>query len=209
MKKKLINYYAVIMIVLYLIYNVTLRHFTISGLLYRGIMYLLIIANAIILVVFKKDIKYKKILCTIGCFTLTVSRNMPQQLFIASNIAFLFFTSSFKSKILGGCGFIAILLLFHLTFFFSYDKYMAESFFRSTIHSDKHYYCENNYEAFVHTNSAYDSYHFSIGIYRDILKIDNVIHIFYSRANGVSHEEYDEFLNTHNCRLVGSLNGNQ
>lgn len=205
MKKKIFNYYAVIMTMFYFMYNVGLRYFNISGLFYRIIVYLLIVVNAIILIIFRKDIKYKDLLCTLYCFIWVFSKNLPQLFFAVSNIIIFFFTSPFKSKILKGCGGIAISLLLYVIFMFSYDENINEDFSRSNIHSNKHYYCENNYEAYVLTASAIDSYHFCIGIYRDILNIDDLIQISYNKASDVSYEEYDNFLNTHKCKLIGEV----
>lgn len=57
MKKNLINYYAIIILVLYLIYNIALNSLKIGGILYQIIMIVIILVNTIILIVFRKDIK--------------------------------------------------------------------------------------------------------------------------------------------------------
>lgn len=82
MKKNLINYYAIIMLGLYLIYNITLNSLKIGGLLYQIIMIIIIIVNAIILIIFRKDIMYKEVVCVIYFFTWLFSKNILQCFFI-------------------------------------------------------------------------------------------------------------------------------
>ena len=65
MKKNVINYYSIIMLILYLIYNIGLHSLKIGGLLYQIIMIIITIVNAVILIVFRKDIKYKEVVCII------------------------------------------------------------------------------------------------------------------------------------------------
>ncbi len=73
------------------------------------------------------------------------------------------------------------------------------------IYDDMHYYCENNYEVYSFSKGAMDKFHFSIGKHYEILNIDKVIYIFYSKRNEVSIEDYNNYLNTHNCRLVDEI----
>ena len=61
MKKILINYYALIIILLFLIYNLLLRNLVIAGIMYHLFMITLIISNIILLFKLKKEIKCKSI----------------------------------------------------------------------------------------------------------------------------------------------------
>ena len=56
MRKNFINYYALVMLVLFIIYNLFLESLKIYGLLYQIFMFVMIIVNAIILIIFRKKI---------------------------------------------------------------------------------------------------------------------------------------------------------
>ena len=75
MKKFLINYYALIILILFIVYNFILDKLIIMGLLYKTIMILIIIVNIIILIIFRKKIKYKNILI-IYCLTSLFTKNI-------------------------------------------------------------------------------------------------------------------------------------
>ena len=117
MKKNLINYYAISMLVLYLFYNIVLNSLKIYGLLYQIIMIVIIIVNALILIIFRKDIKYKKAVCIIYFFTWLFSKNMLQCLFNFSNIFVLLGTSLIDSK-LTRIFVITVVLIVYRTYYF-------------------------------------------------------------------------------------------
>ena len=50
---------------------------------------------------------------------------------------------------------------------------------------------------------------FSIGKYYDILDINGIIYISYNERSEVSQEEYNNYLNTHKCKLIGDVNGSK
>ena len=62
MRKNFIDYYALVMLVLFIIYNLFLESLKIYGLLYQIFMFVIIIVNAIILIIFRKKIKYKTLI---------------------------------------------------------------------------------------------------------------------------------------------------
>ena len=58
MKKNFINYYSVIVSLIYAIYNCVLTNLNIGGLLYQLFMITIIIVDIIVLLKFKKEIKF-------------------------------------------------------------------------------------------------------------------------------------------------------
>ena len=65
MKKYLTNYYAIIMMILFIIYNLFLENLEISGFLYELIMSNLIIFNIIFLIKNRRDIKLSSLIIII------------------------------------------------------------------------------------------------------------------------------------------------
>ena len=215
MKKKLIDYYAIIMLVLYLFYNIALNSLKIGGLLYQIFMIIIIIVNAIILIVFRKEIKYKEVVCVIYFFTWLFSKNIPQCFFNFSNIIVLVRVGLIDSMFMRIFAIIIglIVSIFFLPLFFvfllCFGTSMSEESGRSDIYEDMHYYCENNYEVYSYSAGAMDRFHYSIGKYYDILGINGIIYISYNERSKVSQEEYNNYLNTHKCKLVGDVNGSK
>ena len=215
MKKNLINYYAIIMLGLYLIYNITLKSLKIGGLLYQIIMIIIIIVNAIILIVFRKDIRYKEVVCVIYFFTWLFSKNIPQCFFNFSNIIVLIGIGLIDSMFMRIFAIIIglIVSIFFLPLFFifllCFGTSMSDESGRNDIYEDMHYFCENNYEVYSYSAGAMDRFHYSIGKHYEFLDIDGIIYISYNERNEVSQEEYDNYLNTHKCKLVGDVNGSK
>lgn len=215
MKKNLINYYAIIMLGLYLIYNITLNSLKIGGLLYQIIMIIIIIVNAIILIIFRKDIRYKEVVCVIYFFTWLFSKNISQCFFYFSNIIVLIGIGLIDSMFMRIFAIIICLIvsIFFLPLFFifllCFGTSMSEESGRNDIYEDMHYYCENNYEVYSYSAGAMDRFHYSIGKHYEFLDIDGIIYISYNERNEVSQEEYNNYLNTHKCKLVSDVNGSK
>lgn len=213
MKKSVMNYYAIIMLILYLIYNIGLNSLKIGGLLYQIIMIILIIVNTAILIIFRKDIKYREAICIIYFFTWLFSKNIPQCFFNFSNIIVLVSIGLIDSKFMRVFAIIITLIvsIFFLPLFFifllCFGTSMNEESGRNDIYKDMHYYCENNYEVYSFSQGAMDKFHYSIGKHYELLDIDDIIYISYNERNEVSQEEYDNYLKTHKCKLVGDING--
>lgn len=215
MKKNLINYYAISMLVLYLFYNIVLNSLKIYGLLYQIIMIVIIIVNALILIIFRKDIKYKKAICIIYFFTWLFSKNMLQCLFNFSNIFVLLGTGLIDSKLMR-IFVITVVLIVYRTYYFLFLVFILwfgtglnEEIERGDIYEDMHYYCENDYEVYSYSAGAMDKFHYSIGKHYEILDIDGIICISYNNRNEVSQGEYNNYLNTHRCKVIGDVNGSK
>ena len=96
-------------------------------------------------------------------------------------------------------------LLFSLFILFGIN--LDEEKYMNGIYSDMHYYCDNNYEVYAYSTGFMDGFSYSIGKYYDILNIDGIINIVYRERNENTLEEYTNFINNNNCKLVGDVNG--
>lgn len=207
---KFLDYYALIILILFIVYNFILDELLIMGLLYKIIMILIIIVNIIILIIFRKKIKYKNILI-IYCLTSLFTKNIMQYLFAFSNIIILCiigfkenkFIKTFSIFFVMFIAFCRLPLLFALFILFGInldeDKYM------NLIYSDMHYYCDNNYEAYAYSTGFMDGFSYSIGKYYDILNYNDIINIVYRERNENTLEEYTNFIQNNNCKLVGGI----
>lgn len=211
MKKFLINYYVLIMLILFIVYNFILDELIIMGLLYKIIMILIIIVNMVVLIIFRKKIKYKNILI-IYCLTSLFTKNIEQYLFAFSNIIILCiigFTENKFIKIFSiffgiFIAFCWLPLLFALFILFGIN--LDEEKNMNHIYSDMHYYCDNNYEAYAYSTGFMDDFSYSIGKYYDILNYNDIINIVYRERNENTLEEYTNFIENNNCKLVGGIN---
>lgn len=207
--KKLINYYSVIMLMFYIIYNFILNSLKITGILYQAIMILIIIINILIVFKYKKDIKYKGIICIIYFFTWIFSKNVLQCYFNFSNIVILIITGFMDSKFIKLLSILITLFVsvfffpLYFIFLFTVGGSFNEESERNDIYEDMHYYCDKNVEVYSFSAGAMDSFHYSIGKYYDILHIDGIIDITYNKRREVSQLKYDKYLKNNNCTLVG------
>ena len=106
-----------------------------------------------------------------------------------------------------------IVSIFFLPLFFifllCFGTSMSEESGRNDIYEDMHYYCENNYEVYSYSAGAMDRFHYSIGKHYEFLDIDGIIYISYNERNEKTQDEYEAYLETHNCELVGDKNGSK
>lgn len=95
MKKFLVNYYAVIMMALFIIYNLIFKNLKIGGMLYQIFMIILIIVNIIVLIIFRRNIKNKSLVILVYEITKTGKYNFHFKLtiffYILSILTFLFY----------------------------------------------------------------------------------------------------------------------
>lgn len=213
MRKKFIDYYSLTMLILFVLYNLFLVSLKIYGLLYQIFMYILIIVNAIILILFRKRIKYKTLIIIVYLLIWSLSKNILQCFFAFSNIILLCMTGFMEKHsiriisamiVVFGClYFLPLFFAFLLTFGTDLDDEQG----MNDIYEDTHYYCDNNYEVYSYSAGAIDKFHYSIGRYYEILKINGIINISYNERNEVSQDGYEEYLETHNCKLVGDKSG--
>ena len=209
MKKNIIDYYALIMMILFIFYNIILKNLKIGGLLYQIFMIVLIILNIIVLIKFRKRIKFKILIIVFHFFIWVLfSKNSLQCFFGISNIIILIAIGFIESNFIKV---IAILItLFFAVFsipllFVCLLAYVIG--INNVIYDDMHYFCENNYEVYSYSAGAMDHFHYSIGKHYEFLDIDGIIYISYNERNEVSQKEYNNYLNTHKCKLVGDVNG--
>jgi len=215
MKKKFIDYYAVIMLTLFIFYNITLGNIKIGGLLYRTFMILLIIANIITLIKFRKKIKYKSIIIVLYLLIWIFSKNTLQCFFAFSNIIFLCITGFMESNFIKIMSFVLPLLLFIFLpplifgYIATFGFGLNEEKNMNDIYSDMHYYCDDNYEVYAYSSGGFDKFHYSIGKHYEFLNIDDIIYISYNDRNETTFEKYESFINNNNCILVGEKNGSK
>lgn len=208
MKNKLICNYALIMFIFFIVNNFLLRNLRIGGLLYWILMYLFIIINAVILVKYRKTVKYKKTIMIIYFFIWLFARDFYFCMFALSNIFILMFISFFDGifiKIIS----ILMILYFAFTFWLNFFIILLNYWDDFNIHNritdvypSMHYYCDKNFEVYAYSAGAMDSYHYSIGKHYEILDIDGIIYISIKERNEVTQEEYQKYIANNKCRLV-------
>lgn len=213
MRKNFIDYYALVMLVLFIIYNLFLESLKIYGLLYQIFMFALIIVNAITLIIFRKRIKYKTLIIIVYLLIWLFSKNILQCFFAFSNIILLCITGFMEkhsikiiSVLIVIFGYIFFLPLF-FAFLLAFGTGLDEESGMNDIYDDMH--CDNNYEVYSYSAGAMDSFHYSIGKHYEILNISGIINISYNERNEKTHDEYEACLETHNCELVGDKNGSK
>lgn len=213
MKKYLIEYYAVIMLILFITYNLVLENLKIYGLLYQYFMTILIITNAITLIIFRKRVKYKSLVIIIYSLIWLYSKNTLQCFYGFSNIIMLCiigFMENYLIKIITVLLSIFVFIFFVPLFFIfliAFGTNLDKEKEINDIYDDTHYYCDNNYEVYSYSTGAMDKFHYSIGKHYEILNIDGIINISYNERNENTHKEYETYLKSHNCKLVGDKNG--
>lgn len=215
MKKILINYYALIIILLFLIYNLLLINLVITGIMYHLFMITLIISNIILLFKLKKEIKCKSIAIIVFFIIWFFSKDIYGVIFGISSMITLISIGFMESNFIKVISVLIILffVVFSMPLLFvyllAYGTGISEESGRNDIYDDMHYYCEKNYEVYSYSAGAMDSFHYSIGKHYEFLDIDGIIFISYNEQNEVSQEEYNNYLNTHKCKLVGDVNGSK
>lgn len=215
MKNVLIKNYVTVILAIYLGYNFMLANLKIGGILYEVFIILIIILNGIILIKFRKEIEYKNLGIIVYYLTWLFSKEIFQCCFNFSNIIILcilaFRESLYSKVIIGIISTLAYNLFQVLCFVFLLafsDNYYKERGL-DDIYWETYYRCENNYEVYSHSAGAMDGFHYSIGKYYEILDIDDIIYIAVRERNENSKEEYQEYLDTHNCSLVRDKNGSK
>lgn len=215
MNKKIIENYALIMLGVFIGYNFILSNLKIGGLLYEIFMVAVIVINGIILIKFRKDIKYNNWVIIGYFFTLVFSKNTLQCYLALSNIFILCITGFMKSNFTKVITFLIglFVITFYLPLCFVFLWIFGTEFNNergdNEVYKDTHYYCQNHYEVYAYSSGAMDHYHYSIGKRYDILNIDDIIYISYRERNEKSREEYQEYLNNYECTLVGEINGSK
>ena len=163
----------------------------------------LIIINGIILFKYKDEIDYKKVVGVIYFLAGFFSKNIFQCYFAFSNVIIICVIESLCNKKSNVPLIVMEVLLFlvpaiivsHLFIGTRYDK----NFMRNDISKDYYYLCDNNVSSYRFSGTANDSYHYSIGKYYEIARIDNLIYIAYDERNEVSQKEYEEYIAEHEC----------
>lgn len=210
MKKILINYYALIMMISFIVYNVLFTNIRVAGFLYHIGMILLIILNVVALIRFRSEIKCKSFLIVMYALIWLFSKDIYQCIFDFSNITFLCiigFKSNFIKVITILFAVIVIIFFLPLSFIFIILFVINPNGGRNDIYEDTHYYCDNNMEAYAYSLGAMDKYHYSVGKHYEILFINDIIKVTYDERNEVGKKQYDDYIKNHDCSLEGDING--
>lgn len=210
MKKILINHYALIIILLFLVYNILLRNLVITGIIYHLFIITLIISNIILLFKLKKEIKCKSMTIIVFFIVWIFSKDIYGVIFGISSMIALISIGFIESNLIKIISIIItiIISIFALPLFYLFILVFALSggSHDNQIYEDTHYYCSDNIEIYSYSAGAMDSFHYSIGKYYEFLDIDGIIFISYNERNEVSQEKYSNYLNTYKCKLVGDVN---
>lgn len=211
MKKIFINHYLLILFLIFFIYNYVLLDLKIGGLIYQVFMIVITILNALMLVKYRKEIKFKSI-CLIAYFcTCFISRNIFQVIFVFSNIITLIVIGYIGEKIfikivstliiIKLCILLPILVIIVV---FRFGNELNEEIGLSDIYEDTHYYCDNNYEVYAFSAGAMDRFHYSVGKHYEIINIKG-LYVRYSKRNETTYAEYLNTIEKYNGRLVGEI----
>lgn len=206
MKKILIHNYGILIMILFIINNIALVNLHIQGILYIFIMALIILLNILIIIKYKKEIKYKSLII-ISFLLMLFSKDVYNLVFYITNIITFIVVGISESKINQITIIIvgAIFVHFHpfiLLYIFIVILGLNDN---SSIYEEMHYHCDNNYNVYAYSGGAMDSFHYNISKDYEILNIDGIITIIYDKRNEKSYEEYNNFINNHNCKLVGEI----
>ena len=213
MRKNFIYDYALVMLILFIVYNLFLKSLKIYGLLYQIFMFLLIIVNAIILITFRKKIKYKALIVIVYLLIWLFSKNALQCFFAFSNIILLCITGFMEKHSIKVISILVVIFgcIFFFPLFFAFLMVFGigldEESGIDDIYDDMHYYCDDHYEVYSYSAGAMDSFHYSIGKHYEILTIGDTINISYNVRTEKTYDEYKTYLKTHNCKLVGDKDG--
>ncbi len=212
MKKIFINYYAVIIFILYLFDNTILYKLKVSGPLYIILLDIFLISNIILLSIKRKEIKFKTIIIIAFILTIGLSKNLYQLLYVNINVITLLITGFKENKFIKIIFVLLIVflirfapLIFFILIFTSGDNGEFGATNKDFIYEDTHYYCNNNYETYALSMGAMDSYHYYIGKNYKLLNIDGIINVVYKGGNVVSKEEYEKYNKNklNNCKTIG------
>ncbi|MBE6146833.1 MAG: hypothetical protein E7168_00705 [Firmicutes bacterium] len=204
MKKIFSSYYSNFVILSLIISNIFLANLQVNGILYNLLMTAFILFNIASIIKYKKDIKNKKLALITSIIILIFSKNIYHTIFIATNTFLLLIITISTSKSLKMIIMLILCCILLSPYTFIYILIITlNSKKTSNIYEDTHYYCENNYEIYAYSSGAMDRFHYSIGKYYVLLNFGNIINISYRERNETTIEEYNYFLNTNNCSLVG------
>lgn len=199
--KKIIPHYFLFVLFFYFLFNFLLRGLRIEGFLYIISFIGIIIGNLFFIKKQANQLKWKNITLFAFLFLLLFSKNIYFLLLGLSTILFIAVDKMKKPKPLE----LVIIVFSVIGFSIQYFGIiiLVASFIKNAeIPLYEHYRCEKHKELYVSSAAAFDSYHYNLGTYFDIIDAGNILKITYQNRKEVSQEEYEEFLNTHTCHSV-------
>lgn len=204
---RLIKYYGIILVISSFLSNTLFSFIIISGKLYQMCMFIFIILNMIILLKHNEEIVYKEICVSILIVLTLLSKNIINVYFVLSSIFILLvvcFKKSLYIKILSISIILFIMLFFFpimFVFLLNFNGAYDGNKNRSHIYDDMRVVCGNT-EAYASSLGAMDRFHYYMGNYYEIVKIDDIINIVLSFSHEVNQDEYENFIKSDKCKLV-------
>lgn len=199
MKRVLLNYYLGIVFILFVILNLAFYNVRVSGLFYILFYDILFILNILVIVRYRESIKFKVPVMIGYLFVWIFCKDVYYLAFDIVNVILLGIIGMVSPGFVRIFSFIIMgIILCFLPFIFIYNILGNDD-----IYEDTHYFCDGNYEIYSYSSGAFDGFHYSIDQHYEFINVDGIIEIDYRERSKVSLEEYNDFLKTHSCKLVG------
>jgi len=206
MQKKLYEkifkeYYLVCILIYFVIFNIINTDLIVKGILYYLFLIKLIIATIAIIIKYNNTLKYKEVLYPFFLINIIFSKNIFYAILLI--ITFILITilnfeimDSIKkySIIFSIISVITIPII-------AFVVILSSIFNINNIYENTHYYCDN-YEIYMHSAGAMDSYHYTVIKRYEFIKLNNIIEIVYNKYVGNEREDYENILNNKECILV-------
>lgn len=197
--KKIVSHYFLFILIFYFLFNFLLRGLRIEGILYTIFFIGIIIGNLFFIKKYINQLKWKNITLFTFLFLLLFSKNIYFLLLGLSTILFILVDKTGKLKPLELV--IIVLSLIGLGIQYFGISFLVLSFSKKEEVFDygEHYNCENYKELYPYSAGAFDSLHYAFDTYVEVLDLDNILKITYRSRKEISQEEYEKYLDEHNC----------
>lgn len=202
------KYYSIVISAGYVLLKLLLNNLEVSGILYAFFTCAFLIFHAVILIRYRKILKYKALSTIIAFFSIVISTDMIALLYTFSNFMLYVGISLIDEKLyLKIISFVLCALLIVCPFFILLPVFVVLLRSSNDVYEDTHYYCEGHYEVYAYSAGAMDKFHYSIGKRYEFIDIGGIIRITYRIRNEKTREEYQNFLERHECWKVGENDG--
>lgn len=203
--KFFIKYYILFLLIYLLISNIILNYLKISGVYYHIINIIILIFNCFILIEYKDEIYFKNILHLFILFCLINFKSNYNALLSLITLFILSILNFNKGTFSRVVSLIMILLILMLlpSIYFIFLLSLSNPIYENT-----HYYCME-YEIYIYSYGAMDSFNYSVNNHRKILYIKDKLEIVYNKEIGNTKELYNKILENNKCILVGEESGHK
>jgi len=198
------KYYSLVVLI-----AIVLNRFLLSGIKMTGIVHdicsiILIVLNIFLLIKFRENLKFKGLSMVLYFLAIILSRNSYSLIFIITSLVTLIGLGIVDKKIyLKVIGILVCSIFIILPMYIILPiMFMLFSVDYNDVYEDTHYRCSNNYEAYAYSAGAMDEYHYSVGKYKEIINLGEILSINYSVRNEITHDYYEDFIKSNDCKLV-------